>query len=59
MENGIYNLGYVDRSVVIVLSPPLILSILFFKTPNSNVHTKNTRNQLARLVMGIFFLVNK
>ena len=37
----------------------VLLLLLFLKTPISsvNVHTKNTRNELARLVMGTVFLV--
>ena len=37
----------------------LLLSVLFLKTPTSyiNVHTKNTRNELARLGMETIFLV--
>ena len=33
-----------------------LLLLLFFLS--INVHTKNTRNELTRLVMGTFFLLN-
>ena len=49
----LHNLGLIDSSVVVVLFPLLLfLSI--------NVHTnnnKNSRNELARPVMGTIFLV--
>ena len=52
------NVITIDRSVVVLSPPPPPpLSILFLKTPCLNVCTKNTRNELARLVMGIIFLV--
>ena len=35
----------------------LLHFILFLKTPSSNVHTKNTWNELAWLVMGTIVLV--
>ena len=45
-----YNLGKIDRSVVVVLSPPLPL-----KTPTSKLTYNNTRNELTRPVMGTIF----
>ena len=44
-----YNLEEIDRSVVVVLSPPP----LYFGLENS----ENTRNELALPVMGTIFLV--
>ena len=44
----LYNLEQIDRSVVVFLSPNL--SFVF-------ENSKNTRNELARPVMGTIFLV--
>ena len=51
--NNVITLRKIDRSIVVLVLSPLSCSFLNFQI----VHTKNTRNELARLVMGTIFLV--
>ena len=53
---NVITLGKV-RSVVVLSVLFLLLFVCFKLQPLSNVHTKNTRNKLAHLVMGTIFLV--
>ena len=54
---NVITLGKIDRSVVVVRLLLFLLSILFSKLQPLNVHTKNTRNELARPVMGTIYTV--
>ena len=48
-----YNLGYFDRTVVVVLSPPTPPPFCCF------LKLQNTMNELACLAMGTIFLVRE
>ena len=54
---NVINLGKLIGLLLLLFRLPLLLSILFLKLQPLNVHTKNTRNVLARPVMGTIFLV--
>ena len=56
---NVINLGKLIGLLLLLFRLPLLLSILFLKLQPLNVHTKNTRNVLARPVMGTIFLVYK
>ena len=54
---NVITLGKLIGLLLFCLPLLFLLSFLFLKTPTINIHTKNTRNELSRLVMGTIFLV--